>query len=119
MLLQEEGVPSLVKEAELGWPIALRKEKRSCVKPHLNNITYLNFSNVSPQHKAFLLKIQDIPIPKTPHEALQLFHWKEAMNEEMRALPQNNIWEIVDLPKGKIPVSCRWVLPLNVSMMEV
>ena len=62
VLLQEGGVPSPEEGAYLGWPITLRKEKRSCVKPHLDDITlYLNFSNVSPQHEAFLLKIQDIP----------------------------------------------------------
>ena len=35
------------------------------------------------------------------------------MNEEMKALLQNDTWEIVDLPKGKIPVSCRWVFTLK------
>ena len=35
------------------------------------------------------------------------------MNEEMRALLQNDTWEIVDLLKGKIPVSCRWVFTLK------
>ena len=35
------------------------------------------------------------------------------MNEEMKALLQNSTWEIVDLPKGKNPVSCRWVFTLK------
>ena len=113
VLLQEKGVSSL-EGAELGWPIALRKKPRSCIKPFLHDVThYLNFSNVSPQHKAFLLNIQDTSIPSTFHEALKSFHWKEAMNEEMRGLLQNATWEIVDLPKGKIPVSCRWVFTLK------
>ena len=113
VLLQEKGVSSL-EGAELGRPIALRKKPRSCIKPFLHDVThYLNFSNVSPQHKAFLLNIQDTSIPSTFHEALKSFHWKEAMNEEMRGLLQNATWEIVDLPKGKIPVSCRWVFTLK------
>ena len=114
MLLQENSVPSLEEGAELGWPIALRKKPRSCVKPSLHDIThYLNFSSVSSQHKAFLLNIQETSIPRTFHEALKSFHWKEAMNEEMRALLQNATWEIVDLPKGKNLVSCRWVFTLK------
>ena len=100
-MLYEGGVSPPEEEVDLGWPIALRKGTRSCVKHKF------------PQHKALLLKTQDISIPKTPHEALQSFYWKEAMNEEMSDLPQNDTWEIVDLPKGKIPVSCRWVSNLK------
>ena len=106
VLLQEGGVSSLEAGAELGWPIALRKKPRSCVKSVTH---YLNLLNVAPQHKAFLLNIQDTTLPRTFHEAFKSFHWKEAMNEEMKELLQNATWEIVDLPKGKIPVSCRWV----------
>ena len=98
-MLQEGGVPK--EELDLGWPIALRKGTRSCA------------NSKSIQHKTLLLKTRDISIPKTPHEALQSFHWKEAMNEEMKALLQNDTWEIVDLPKGKITMSCRWVFNLK------
>ena len=84
-VLLQEGVSSL-EGAELGWPIALRKKPRSCVKSVTH---YLNFSNEVPQHKAFLLNIQDTTLPRTFHEAFKSFHWKEAMNEEMKALLQN------------------------------
>ena len=35
------------------------------------------------------------------------------MDEEMRALMQNQTWEVVDLPKGKKPIGCRWVYTLK------
>ena len=95
-LLQEGGVTPLIDGLDVRWPIALRKGTRSCTKP-----------------KTFLLKNTDISIPRTPSEALTSFHWKEAMHEEMKALLQNNTWEIVDLPKGKTPVGCRWVFSLK------
>ena len=95
-LLQEGGVTPLIDGSDVGWPIALRKGTRSCTKP-----------------KTFLLKNTDISIPRTPSEALTSFHWREAMHEEMKALLQNNTWEIVDLPKGKTPVGCRWVFSLK------
>ena len=44
---------------------------------------------------------------------MQNTEWKGAMDEEMRALLQNDTWEIVDLPKGKKTVSCRWVYILK------
>ena len=74
-LLQEGGAPPLIDESNARWPIALRKGTRSCTKP-----------------KMFLLQNTDISIPRTPYEALQSFHWKEAMHEEMKALLQNNTW---------------------------
>ncbi|VVA27208.1 PREDICTED: Retrovirus-related Pol poly from transposon, partial [Prunus dulcis] len=39
--------------------------------------------------------------------------WKEAMNEEMRALQKNVRWELVPLPHGKKTVGCRWVFTLK------
>ena len=31
------------------------------------------------------------------------------MNEEMKSLQKNEIWELVDRPLGKQPVGCQWV----------
>ena len=35
------------------------------------------------------------------------------MDEEMRALLQNETWEIVDLPRDKKIIGCRWVYTLK------
>ena len=108
--LEEEELTKNLSE----WPIAIRKGKRSCVKPLPYNIAnYLNYTKVSPQYRAFLLQIQNITIPKNAQEALRNTQWKEAMDEEMRALLQNSTWVMVDLPKGKKPVGCRWVYTLK------
>ena len=85
--LEEEELTENLSE----WPIAIRKGKRSCVKPLPYNIAnYLNYTKVSPQYRAFILQIQSIAIPKNAQEALRNTQWKEAMDEEMRALLQNN-----------------------------
>ena len=112
---KEQPVDMEVMTEELNeWPIAIRKEKRSCVKPLPHNIAnYLNYMKVSPQYQTFLSQLQDISIPKNSQEALRNIQWKEAMDEEMRALLQNNTWEIVDLPPRKKPVGCRWVYTLK------
>ena len=31
------------------------------------------------------------------------------MNKELEALEANNTWTLVDIPKGKKPISCKWV----------
>ncbi|CAH9135323.1 unnamed protein product, partial [Cuscuta epithymum] len=39
----------------------------------------------------------------------QSIHWKEAMNEELLSMEKNNVWELVELPKGHKPVGSKWV----------
>ena len=51
--------------------------------------------------------MNSIQIPQTYHEALRDKNWKNAMNEEIKALNKNQTWEIVDLPKGKKIVGCK------------
>ena len=46
-------------------------------------------------------------------EALKDSKWKVAMNVEMGSLQKNQTWELVDLPPGKKPVSCRWIYTIK------
>eukprot|EP00253_Pinus_taeda_P003566 PITA_03566 len=39
--------------------------------------------------------------------------WKKAMEEEMDSLAKNNISDIVELPKGRSVVGCKWVFKLK------
>jgi hypothetical protein len=32
-----------------------------------------------------------------------------AMSEELTALQQNGIWDLVPLPSGKVAIGCRWI----------
>ncbi|KAF8763325.1 Retrovirus-related Pol polyprotein like [Argiope bruennichi] len=36
--------------------------------------------------------------------------WLEAMKEEIKALHENETWELVERPKGSKVINCRWVL---------
>ena len=31
------------------------------------------------------------------------------MKDEIKSLQDRNIWELVDLPKQRTPIKCRWV----------
>ncbi|RDX97963.1 putative mitochondrial protein, partial [Mucuna pruriens] len=70
--------------------IALRKGKRSCVKYPISQFVRIDH-----------LSIQ--------HQTLKDENWVQAMKEEMEALEKNSTWEIVDRPKDKRVVGCRWI----------
>jgi len=36
--------------------------------------------------------------------------WSNAMDEEMQALRENNVYEVVDRPKGKKVIGTKWIL---------
>jgi len=105
---------SILNTNDLDQPIAIRNGIRECTKNPLYPIAdFMSFEKFSPSHRTFLSKINTIPIPKTLHEALSNEKWKTAMREEMNALERNQTWEIVELPKEKKPVGCKWVYTLK------
>ena len=34
---------------------------------------------------------------------------EDAMNEEIKALKDNDIWDLVPLPEGVKPIGCKWI----------
>ncbi|KAL8089306.1 hypothetical protein AgCh_038927 [Apium graveolens] len=35
--------------------------------------------------------------------------WIDAMNEEIQSMKDNDVWDLVQLPKGSKPIGCKWV----------
>ena len=54
----------------------------------------------------------------TVFEALAHPDWRSAMIEEMDALTDNGIWDLVRLPAGKKAIGCRWLFTLKVNPMD-
>ncbi|CAL5381095.1 unnamed protein product [Camellia sinensis] len=52
-----------------------------------------------------------VSIPK--NSDLMLWHSREAVIEEIRALETNGTWEVMKLPRGKRPVGCKWVFTIK------
>ncbi|XP_075097917.1 uncharacterized protein LOC142175238 [Nicotiana tabacum] len=55
-----------------------------------------NWNNVDCDHIAFIDVVKD---PK----------WKQAMDEEIRAIERNNTWELTDLPENQKTIGVKWV----------
>ena len=64
---------------------------------------------LSESNKSFVNQLSNVSIPNSVQEALPDPRWKASMNEEMKSLQKNEIWELVDRPLRKKPVGCRWV----------
>ena len=53
--------------------------------------------------------------PQTYEEAVGYPIWQTAMKEEFSSLQKSNTWELVDLPRGRKLVQCKWVYKTKFS----
>ena len=35
--------------------------------------------------------------------------WIDAMNEEIKSMKDNDVWDLVPLPEGVKPIGCKWI----------
>ena len=66
--------------------------------------------------EAFVAITQDKDEPRNVTEALSgpdKENWTKAMEEEMESMRSNQVWELVDLPKGRKAIGNKWVLKIK------
>ena len=79
-----------------------------------NPIVRFGYNEYMAHHYAFMMKVAADQEPETYKEAAQDPRWIEAMREEMRALFDNDTWDLV--PSSEIkkkPIGCRWVFKIK------
>ncbi|RDX78941.1 hypothetical protein CR513_40699, partial [Mucuna pruriens] len=104
----EVSIPdNSIEDATDDMPIALRKGKRSCLKYLISQFVHIDHLFV--QHQSFIAAIDAIKTPRSVHKALKDENWVQVMKKEMEALEKNSTWEIVDGPKDKRAIGCRWI----------
>ncbi|GJX30374.1 zinc finger, CCHC-type containing protein [Tanacetum coccineum] len=57
--------------------------------------------------------------PRTYNEAMQsrdAAFWKEAINDEIGSIMENNTWVLSDLPPGCKPLGCKWIFKRKVKV---
>ncbi|RVW47679.1 hypothetical protein CK203_095457 [Vitis vinifera] len=93
MQVQESNLQSGIETPppinDLDVPIALKKGIRNCTQHPLSH--FVSLDKLSPQYKSFFTQVDPIQIPQTHHEALMDKNWKNATNEEMKALIKINL----------------------------
>ncbi|KAJ0445200.1 putative RNA-directed DNA polymerase [Helianthus annuus] len=74
---------------------------------------YVDYSSLPKENVCFAANINKLVEPYTYKDAIKDKRWVDAMNDELSALYRNNTWDIVDLPKGKKPIGCKWVFKVK------
>ena len=70
---------------------------RGLIKPHPKHNDYIT---------GIIGEVEDMPVSV----ALSDSKWKRAMQDEMNSLHHMKTWELTDLPEGRKPLTCRWIL---------
>ena len=73
----------------------------------------LSYDSYVARHCAYMAKIVENVEPADFGEAVGKPEWEQAMDEEMVALDDNETWDLVQLPQGKKPISCKWVYKIK------
>ncbi|CAI7870966.1 unnamed protein product [Closterium sp. NIES-53] len=94
-------------------PLALTREQRI----HRPNTKYTNYATVAvgelDEERAAYCFATLGDGPRTHTEALASPDaplWKQAMEKELASIKENDVFELVDPPKGAYLVGCKWVL---------
>jgi Reverse transcriptase (RNA-dependent DNA polymerase) len=77
----------------------------------INN--YVSTEHLPEKVRGFAANILAISIPERVEKTLKDEKWTEAMKAEMEALKKNHTWKLVELPKGKKTVGCKWIFSLK------
>ncbi|KAK9069971.1 hypothetical protein SSX86_010369 [Deinandra increscens subsp. villosa] len=73
----------------------------------------VNYSNLSFENRSFATSLNKSSEPKNYFEAVKDPNWVAAMNDEIEALHRNDTWTLVDLPKDRKPIGCKWIYKIK------
>ena len=61
------------------------------------------------EHYVYMTKVAEVCEPESYAEVAKDTNWHATMEEEMHALAENEMRDLVDAPKGVKLIGCRWV----------
>ena len=45
--------------------------------------------------------------------------WIDVMKDEMKSIEDNDIWDLVEFPKGAKPICCKWIFKTNMIQKAI
>lgn len=73
----------------------------------------VSYEKMLDSHRTFSIVILTQQEPKSYKIAAQQEEWQDAMSSELKALDDNETWDIVTLPKDNVPISCKCVFKIK------
>ncbi|KAL2246506.1 UNVERIFIED_CONTAM: Retrovirus-related Pol polyprotein from transposon RE2 [Sesamum indicum] len=119
---------ALLFQASLPNDIAVQSQQPSQMMPHrstrassrplwLDDFVCQHDSQLlqpcSTNFQSFVASLTSVQEPRTFAEVVLCPHWREAMNEEIKALEKNRTWRLTQLPAGKCAIGCKWVYKIK------
>ncbi|GJW28880.1 retrovirus-related pol polyprotein from transposon TNT 1-94 [Tanacetum coccineum] len=77
--------------------------------PHDETQFHLLFSNY------YEGKVKDPIFYNEAINSNQSTQWLEAMNDELKSMQINDVWELAELPNGVKPIGCKWVYKMKLD----
>ena len=74
-----------------------------------NPIVRFRYNEYMVNHYAYMTRVAEVHEPESYAKAVKDANWRVAMEEEMRALAENETWDQFDTPQGFKTIKCRWV----------
>src|SRR3954469_18310692 len=72
-------------------------------------------STYSTAFSSFVATMHSLQEPKSYSEAAQSPEWQKAMSEDLEAFRKTHTWDLVPLPSGVQPVSCKWIYKIRTN----
>ncbi|OIT08604.1 hypothetical protein A4A49_62927, partial [Nicotiana attenuata] len=82
----------------------MQPSSSTCLYPMSN---YMGYDTLGSAYQSYLTAMTTYVEPTSYHQAMKDQKWIDAMQAEIDALVSNNTWEVVPIPKGKVPIGCK------------
>lgn len=71
---------------------------------------YVSYTSFDPCHQKFIANLAHIkdPVISFLNQSQILINWVTETNKELHVMELNNTWKLVQSPKGKTIVGCKW-----------
>ncbi|GJR91218.1 retrovirus-related pol polyprotein from transposon TNT 1-94 [Tanacetum coccineum] len=99
----ENPIPPIIQQ-----PLRRSKRTRRLIV-HDDFITYLNEDDYD------LGKVEDPIFYNEATNSNQSTQWLKAMNDELKLMQTNDVWELTELPNGVKPIGCKWVYKIKLD----